>query len=168
MIDNMVDDKDNRVVSQVPPGPAWELPLLLLGAFRSLIDDAHVLLAERGHPDARPAFGFTLQAIGDGATASEIGERLGVSKQAAAKTVASLESLGYVDRVGDPHDSRRKTIRPTAHGRSFLAQSAEAFAEVVARWAEQTSQSDIHQVHATLSQLGLAGSARLDLGSWST
>lgn len=164
----MVDDKDNPVVSQEAPGPAWELPLLLLGAFRSLIDQAHALLAERGHPDVRPAFGFTLQAIGEGATASEIGERLGVTKQAAAKTVASLEARGYVDRVSDPHDSRRKTIRPTQRGIALLDDSAEAFGEVVALWAAQSSQADIRHVHATLKHLGLAGSARLDLGSWSS
>lgn len=168
MIDNMVDDKDNPVVGQVPSGPSWELPLLLLGAFRSLIEDAHALLAERGHPHVRPAFGFTLQAIGAGATASEIGETLGVSKQAAAKTVTTLEGLGYVDRIADPTDSRRKTIRPTAHGLDLLNASAQAFTDVVDRWAAQTGQEDIDHLRETLTRLGLMSTARLDLSSWSS
>lgn len=81
----------------------FELPLLLLGAFRSVIDELHGVLAESGHGEARPLHGFALQAIGpDGSTASELGRRLGVSKQAAAKTVASLERVGYVGREPDP------------------------------------------------------------------
>jgi DNA-binding MarR family transcriptional regulator len=47
-----------------------------------------------------------MQAIGlDGATASELGRRLGISKQAAGKTAERLEALGYV---------RAKAMTPTA------------------------------------------------------
>ena len=42
----------------------FELPLLLFGGFRSIIDELHAELARRGHPDLRPAHGFALQAIG--------------------------------------------------------------------------------------------------------
>src|SRR5258706_14260221 len=77
----------------------YELPLLLFAGFRSLIDQLHAELARQGHPDVRPAYGFAMQAIGrDGATASEVGRRLGISKQAAGKTVDRLESLGYAQR----------------------------------------------------------------------
>jgi hypothetical protein len=63
----------------------YELPLLLFGGFRTLIDQLHAQLARQGHPNIRPAHGFAMQAIGlQGATASEVGRRLGVSKQAAA------------------------------------------------------------------------------------
>ena len=52
----------------------FELPLLLFGGFRSIIDELHAELARRGHPDLRPAHGFALQAIGPhGATATEAG-----------------------------------------------------------------------------------------------
>lgn len=164
----MVDDKDNRVVSQATPGPSWQLALALLGAFRSLIDDAHGLLAQRGHPGVRPVFGFALQAIGEGATASQVGERLGVSKQAAAKTVSMLESAGYVHRVADASDGRRKLVRPTSLGLALLHESAQAFDEVVASWVERTSGADIAHVHETLTRLGLASPTRLDLGTWSS
>jgi hypothetical protein len=60
--------------------------VLLLAGFRTLIDQLHGELARRGHPHLRPAHGFTMQAIGlEGATASELGRRLGVSKQARAR-----------------------------------------------------------------------------------
>lgn len=162
----MVDDKDNLIDGQgVPPGPAWEVPFLLLGAFRALVDDVHRVLAERKHPDVRPAHGFTLQALGDGATASAVAARLGVSKQAAAKTIAVLEDHGYVAREADPADARRKRVVPTARGRDLLAESARAFADAVARWEQAVGSDDVAHLHATLRALAPTRPA-LDLASW--
>src|ERR1700761_4677743 len=88
-----------------------ELAVRLFGAFRSLVDDLHVECARRGHPDGRPGHGFALQAIGgQGATSSELGTWLGVSKQAAGKTVDGLASLGYAERTGDPADARPQIV----------------------------------------------------------
>src|SRR5271165_5550445 len=90
-----------------PPG--FELPLLLFAAFRGIIDQLHAELARQGHPDVRPAYGFAMQAIGiDGATATEVGRRLGISKQAAGKTIDRLGELGYAERADDPADGRRR------------------------------------------------------------
>src|ERR1700759_3690377 len=120
----------------MPEEPGFALPLLLFAGFRTLIDRLHAELAEQGHPDLRPAHGFALQAIGHaGATATEIGRRLGVSKQAAGKTVDRLEALGYVERVDDPQDARRKLIRLPSRGLDSLSQSAEIFDDLRADWA---------------------------------
>jgi len=103
----------------------FELPLLLFGGFRSIIDELHAELARRGHPDLRPAHGFALQALGPhGATATEAGRRLGISKQAAGKTIDRLEALGYVKRADDDKDRRCKLVRITPRGLEALAMSA--------------------------------------------
>ena len=165
-MDNVVDDKDNQVVELgASRPPAWEMPLLLLGAFRSLVDEAHVVLADRGHPGVRPVHGFALQAIGGGATASEVGARLGVSKQAAAKTIAMLEAQGYVERRDDPADARRRRVIPTQRGRDLLAESARAFREAVARWERVAGAEDVARLGATLRAVAPAG-APLDFASW--
>lgn len=58
----------------VPDRYGFEFALLLAGAFRAFIDRVHGELARNGHPGARPAHGFALQAIGPhGATISELG-----------------------------------------------------------------------------------------------
>lgn len=120
-----------------PARPGFELPLLLAGAFRAVIDDLHVALAEAGHPDVRPVHGFALQALGaEGASASELGRRLGVSKQAAAKTAAGLAALGYVVDGPDPRDGRARLLRRTAHGEACLAASAVAFEAIRRRWVD--------------------------------
>src|SRR5260370_22279294 len=95
----------------------FELPILLFAGFRSIIDELHAELARRGHPGVRPAHGFALQAIGlGGATATEAGRRLGVSKQAAGKTIDRLEELGYVHRSGDDADRPPQPAPPPPPG----------------------------------------------------
>lgn len=152
-MDNVVDEnKVNQVVdprkgepskNDEPPeegdGRGFELPLLLFAGFRTLIDRLHAELARQGHPDMRPAHGFAMQAIGvrGGASASDVGRRLGVSKQAAGKTVDRLITLGYAERTDDPADARRKLVRLTPHGIDALSRSAAIFDELHAEWARQ-------------------------------
>lgn len=145
----------------------YELPLLLFAAFRTIIDDLHAELARRGHPGVRPAHGFAMQAIGlPGATASEIGRRLGVSKQAAGKTVDKLEGLGYVERVDDPADARRKLIRLTPRGIDALTQSAEIFDELHASWAEKVGAERLALVEACLRTVVPAAGFPVDVPGW--
>src|SRR5271169_3700827 len=109
----------------------FELPMLLFAGFRSIIDELHAELARRGHPDLRPAHGFALQAIGlDGATATEAARRLGITKQAAGKTIDRLAELGYVAKADDDADRRRKLVRITPRGLDALAMSAAIFDDI--------------------------------------
>jgi DNA-binding MarR family transcriptional regulator len=95
----------------------------------------HRRLAERGHPDVRPAHGYAFQAIGaSGATATELGRGLGVTKQAAGQMVDELVRLGYVVRGSDPADGRRRILTLTPRGLDCLHASAEIFDELVAEW----------------------------------
>jgi DNA-binding MarR family transcriptional regulator len=145
----------------------FELPLLLFAGFRALIDDLHAELARRGHPDVRPAYGFAMQAIGvRGATASEIGRRLGVSKQAAGKTVDRLEGLGYAERVDDPADARRKLIRLTPRGVDSLMQAAQIFEELRAGWAEKLGAERLAVVEASLRTVVPATGFPVDVPGW--
>ncbi|CAM5440765.1 hypothetical protein SFUMM280S_08230 [Streptomyces fumanus] len=94
-----------------------ELALLLLGGFQSMVDDVVGELASRGHEGVRASHEFALRAIEEGAdTATELGRRLSVSKQAAAKTIAALEPLGTSS--GRPtratHASSDSASRPAA------------------------------------------------------
>jgi DNA-binding MarR family transcriptional regulator len=149
-----------------PPG--FELPLLLIGAFRSLVDALHRELAERGHPDARPLHGFALQAIGrDGVTTSELGRRLGVTKQGAAKTAAGLERLGYIAREPDPADARAVLLRPTAHGIEMLTLSAEIFDRLRDEWAGALGPKRLLGLETDLRRQVTATGAKLaDIPGW--
>jgi DNA-binding MarR family transcriptional regulator len=145
----------------------YELPLLLFAGFRALIDDLHAELARRGHPDVRPAYGYAMQAIGvRGATASEIGRRLGVTKQAAGKTVDRLEALGYVERADDPADARRKLIQLTPRGIDSLTQAAEIFDPLRAGWAQKRGEERLAVVEASLRTVVPATGFPVDVPGW--
>jgi DNA-binding MarR family transcriptional regulator len=145
----------------------FELPILLFAGFRSIIDELHAELARRGHPDVRPAHGFALQAIGlGGATATEAGRRLGVSKQAAGKTIDRLEELGYVHRADDDSDRRRKLIRLTPRGIEVLALSAMIFNDIRARWEGTLGASRVSGLEADLRTMVPGETFRLDVPGW--
>ncbi|QQC89966.1 MarR family winged helix-turn-helix transcriptional regulator [Streptomyces alfalfae] len=161
---NQVDGAGKR---QAAEAPGYELPLLLFAGFRTLIDRLHAELARQGHPGLRPAHGFAMQAIGvRGATASEIGRRLGVSKQAAGKTVDRLIALGYAHRTDDPADARRKLIRLTPHGTDALRRSAAVFDELRAEWAASVGPARLRDLEATLRTVVPPDAFRLDAAGW--
>jgi DNA-binding MarR family transcriptional regulator len=147
--------------------PGWVLPVLLYGGFRTLVDRLHAELARQGHPDVRPAHGFALQAIGrDGATATELGRRLGVSKQAAGKTIDRLVELGYAERTGDASDARRKLVRLTPRGYDVLARSAAIFEQLRAEWTTQLGVEGVRAMEANLRTVVPPTAVRLDAASW--
>lgn len=146
---------------------SFELPLLLFAGFRSVIDELHAELAKRGHPDMRPAHGFAMQAIGlAGATATEVGKRLGVSKQAAGKTIERLEELGYIARVGDEADRRRKQVRLTPRGVSALTLSAMIFGDIRARWESALGPDRLAAMEHDLRVMAPGEPFRLDVPGW--
>ncbi|NUT90736.1 MAG: winged helix-turn-helix transcriptional regulator [Saccharothrix sp.] len=148
-------------------GFGFELPLLLFAGFRTIIDRLHAELARQGHPDVRPAYGFALQAVGvRGASASDVGRRLGVSKQAAGKTVDKLEGLGYVERVDDPADARRKLVRLTPRGLDVLNRSAAIFEELRREWVETLGAQRVREMEADLRTMVPPGFFRLDVAGW--
>jgi len=150
-----------------PVAYGFELPLLLFGGFRSIIDELHAELARRGHPDLRPAHGFALQAIGPGgATATEAGRRLGISKQAAGKTIDRLAELGYVHKDGDAQDRRRKLVRITPRGLEALSESAMIFDDIRARWAGALGPRRLFALEADLRTMVPGETFRLDVPGW--
>ena len=131
-----------------------ELALLLLGGFHTMVDEVTEELERRGHPGVRPVHEFALRAIDGGAdTASELGRRLSVSKQAAAKTLSALEEMKYVGREVDPDDARRKRIRVTPRGRELMAVGGGLFDEVRERWAARIGKRRLETLEAQLDEL---------------
>ncbi|MER7888794.1 MarR family winged helix-turn-helix transcriptional regulator [Micromonospora sp. NPDC094482] len=150
-----------------PERPGFLLPLLLLAGFRTLIDDLHAELARQGHTELRPLHGFVLQAVGvEGTTATELGQRLGISKQAAGKTVDRLVALGYLERVDDPRDARRKLVRTTARGRDGLHRSAVVFDQLRQRWADTLGPDRVAAMEDDLRAVTPANWFRLDVPGW--
>jgi DNA-binding MarR family transcriptional regulator len=144
-----------------------DLALLLLGGFRTLVDAANLELARRGYEDVRPVHDFAMRAIAAGAdSASELGRRLSISKQSAAKTIAVLQQRGYVARDTDPHDARRKRLQVTALGFDVLRQGEAIFDELRVKWAQQIGAAELETFEAQLAALVGALPARFDTPGW--
>jgi DNA-binding MarR family transcriptional regulator len=144
-----------------------ELVFRLLGAFRELVDAMHAELAERGHPDVRPAHGFALQAIATGpVTGSEVAGRLGVTKQAAGKTIDGLVERGYAERTADPADARRRLVVLTPQGREVLTISAEVLERRRAQWAARIGPARFADLEAGLRVMTNGGAGPLAAAGW--
>ena len=144
-----------------------DLALLLLGGFRTLVDAAAAELAERGHEDVRPVHDFAMRAIAAGAdSASELGRRLSITKQSAAKTIAVLQERGYVTRDTDPRDGRRKRLQVTALGLDVMRQGEAVFDELRDQWAQQIGAAELHRIEDHLTALVGAQPVRFDTPGW--
>jgi DNA-binding MarR family transcriptional regulator len=135
-----------------------DLALLLLGGFRALADAATAELAVRGHPKIRPVHDFAIRTIDAGAdTASELARQLGVSKQAAAKTIAFLEERGYIRGETDPRDSRRRRFTVTDDGHVLLRTGEQVFDDLREQWAARIGAAELDRLEQALSELGVRG-----------
>jgi DNA-binding MarR family transcriptional regulator len=127
-----------------------------------VIDELHNELSAAGHSDARPVHGFALQVIGpDGTTISELGRQLEVSKQAAAKTVISLEQAGYVRREPDPGDRRAVRLQRTARGEEMLGLSATFFETYRAHLSDELGPERLAQLEDDLEHIATPARGRL-------
>jgi DNA-binding MarR family transcriptional regulator len=149
------------------PRSGADLALLLLGGFRTLADQATAELASRGYEEIRPVHDFALRVILAGAdNASELGRRMSVTKQAAAKTIGALEERNYVAREPDPADKRRMRLYVTDHGLAMLRAGEEIFDELREQWERQVGTDPVTQLESTLRQLVGNGVIRLDTPAW--
>ncbi|MGW3351021.1 MarR family winged helix-turn-helix transcriptional regulator [Nonomuraea rubra] len=146
-----------------------DLALLLLGGFRTLVDAATAELDRRGFKDVRPVHDFAMRAIAAGAdSASELGRRLSISKQSAARTIAALQERGYVARDTDPEDARRKRLHVTPLGHEVMRQGEAIFDELRDQWGKQIGAADLTTLEAHLSALVGTQPVRFDTPGWIT
>lgn len=137
--------------------------MLMLSGFRVLAERATVELAARGHDDVRPVHDFALRAIASGAdNASELGRRMSVTKQAAAKTIAALEVKRYVAREADVRDGRRRRLHVTDHGFAMLSEGEQIFDELRRGWEDAVGVARLADMESVLRALVDSGRSRGD------
>ena len=150
---------------ELSAGPA--LALLLLGGWRRLVDEAVAELADRGFADVRPAHDFAMRAIASGVdTASELGRRMAVTKQAAAKTIDVLLARGYIEREPDPHDARRKRLSVTPLGERVMSEGERIFDALRRQLEEQVGTARFTAFEDTLRVLVGTEPVRPDAPGW--
>jgi DNA-binding MarR family transcriptional regulator len=104
-----------------PVEPA-RLDLAQLALFVGMAANERVLarLTERGFVGLRTSHGFIVQHLLRGPQAvGQLATLLGVTQQAASKTIAELSRLGYVEDIPSA-DARVRTLRLSARGRAAV------------------------------------------------
>jgi DNA-binding MarR family transcriptional regulator len=144
-----------------------DLALLLIGGFRTLVDAAIAELAARGYEDVRPIHDFAMRAIAAGAdNASELGRRLSITKQSAARTIGVLRERGYVSIEPDPRDARRKRLEVTDLGFEVMRVGESIFDDLRATWAARIGAGELETLEKQLATLVGAAPVRFDTPGW--
>src|SRR5271156_6039407 len=97
----------------------WEptVPALVNLVARTAAPRLRAAFAAAGLDGIRPAQAVALvPLVGGGLHASDLADRLKVSRQAVAQAVTALERHGYVTRLPDPADARAQIIELTPRG----------------------------------------------------
>jgi DNA-binding MarR family transcriptional regulator len=127
---------------------------LLAMAYRSLIDDLHEKLAESGVHDMRPSYAFVLLAARESPIlVGDVGDLLGITKQAASKLIDSLESDGYVRRVLHATDARSRHIAVTKKGHRVLGIVEHIYRELEHQWASIVTRRQLEAMRRDLTHI---------------
>ncbi len=138
-----------------------DLPVLLLGAARALVDGIDAGVRARGFTDLRPAHGFAFALLaGGGATAVELARHLDVTKQAAGQMVEELVGKGYVERRPHPDDARARLVVLTTKGWACTRAADEAAEEILRPWAEAIGPERMAALRGDLRRIATPGRLR--------
>jgi DNA-binding MarR family transcriptional regulator len=110
--------------------------------------------AAAGLDGVRPAQAVALVPLAAGGLhASDLADRLSVSRQAVAQAIAPLERHGYVSRLPDPADARARIIELTPRGRQALRVMRSNALDLEKRWENVLGRRRLGELRATLELL---------------
>lgn len=133
----------------------------VLAAASHVIEQIQHGLARRGYHDVRPAHGFAFVRISQGdATMLDVAEHLGVTKQAASQLVEQLVQRGYVTRVLDPADARRRVLALTARGRACTRAAEASAADAIRAWEDELGTDGVRRLARLLARVSPDGPLR--------
>jgi len=134
----------------------WEptVPALVNLVAASGAPGLRAAFAAAGLDGIRPAQAVVLVplAIG-GLHASDLADRLRVSRQAVAQAVTALERHGYVTRLPDPVDARARIIELTPRGRQALRVMRANALDLEKRWQQVLGEQRLGGFRETLIML---------------
>lgn len=102
----------------------------------------------------RPAQAVALVPLaGGGLHASDLADRLGVSRQAVAQAITALERGGYVIRGSNPVDARTRIIELTPRGRHALRVMRSSAMALEKNWEQTLGSRRLAELRRALQDL---------------
>ncbi|MEO6790185.1 MAG: MarR family transcriptional regulator [Ornithinibacter sp.] len=90
-----------------------------------------------------------------GVSITELGERVGMTKQGCGQFVAQLLESGHLATERNTSDRRVRLVRRTLHGQRVLEAVRDRSLRIEERWADQVGQDDYLIFRAVLEDLAL-------------
>lgn len=134
----------------------WEptVPALVQMLAATAAPRLRAAFAAAGLDGIRPAQAVALvPLVAGGLHASDLADRLKVSRQAVAQAVTALERHGYVTRVPDPADARAQIIELTPPGRQALRVLRSNALNSEQRWQQILGEQRLGELRTTLQTL---------------
>jgi DNA-binding MarR family transcriptional regulator len=149
-------------------GPNAPVELNLMSLFtrarQRMLEELSERMRELGFDDLRPAFSSVFESL----TLDDRGDRLvdlaahaQITPQSMSELVASLEQLGYVERIPDQDDGRSRRVRWTERGHQAGQAAVREMHAIDARWVEWLGFPPGRHLHIALERaLRLDGERR--------
>ena len=130
------------------------VPALVNLVAASGVPHLRAAFAAAGLDGIRPAQAVALVPLAAGGLhASDLADRLRVSRQAVAQAIAPLERHGYITRVPDPADARAQIIELTPRGRQALRVMRSNALDLEKRWQDILGQKRLGELRMILQTL---------------
>lgn len=130
------------------------MPALVQMVAATAVPRLRAAFATAGLNGIRPAQSVLLVPLAAGGLhASDLAERLGVSRQAVAQAITMLERHRYVTRVPDPADARAQIIELTSRGRQALRVMRSNAVDLEKRWQQILGQRRLAELREGLHML---------------
>ncbi|BBY03577.1 MarR family winged helix-turn-helix transcriptional regulator [Mycobacterium seoulense] len=139
-----------------PVPPDWQptVPALVNLVAASGAPRLRAAFAAAGLDGIRPAQAVALMPLAAGGLhASDLADRLQVSRQAVAQAITGLERHGYVTRVPNPLDARARIIELTPRGRHALRVMRSSAVDLEGRWERILGRRRLAELRETLQML---------------
>ncbi|EFG77052.1 transcriptional regulator, MarR family [Mycobacterium parascrofulaceum ATCC BAA-614] len=136
--------------------PDWQptVPALVNLVAASGAPRLRAAFATAGLDGIRPAQAVALVPLASGGLhASDLADRLQVSRQAVAQAITGLERHGYVNRVPDPVDARARVIELTARGHQALRVMRSNAVDLEHRWERVLGRRRLAELRVALEAL---------------
>jgi len=113
-------------------------------------------MASAGFHDRRLPDGRVLRLCSrpDGATISEIGRQLGITRQGAGKVVAKLRDRGYVEVTASSTSGREKNVTLAERAVDYLAAQRKAARDIELQLRHEVGEEGFASLYRLLEALG--------------
>jgi DNA-binding MarR family transcriptional regulator len=129
-----------------------------MDSFRYFRECTLINLRAHGVTDLNPVHAAMLRRVDEGGTTiSDLAQRMGVTKQAAAQLVTRIAALGYVTVKSSSTDSRKKMVRCTKRGKRFLGSLEYVVEDSVKNVAALIGAQRLHELEETLKVIAARG-----------